>query len=99
MTAEGTQLRMDILSIERELGAHDLADLACWIMDQPAIVAIQLSMIGVIPTRAARRWATASRSDRAVEPLVHLYRMGRIGAATFFEVLCSIQLPLGSEGE
>lgn len=91
MTAEGTQLRMDIRSLEREIGARDLAELSCWAMEQPAIGAIHVSMVGVIPTRATGSWATASCSDRAVEPLVQLYRMGRISAAIFFEVLASFQ--------
>lgn len=91
MAAEGTQLRMDVLPIERELAVQDLADLACWIMEHPAIGAVHLKMIGVIPTSTSRPWATASRSDRAVEPLVQLYRMGRIAAITFFEVLRSVQ--------
>ena len=91
LAAEGTQLRMDILPIERELAVLDLADLACWIMDQPAIGAVHIRMTGVIPTSISRPWATASRSDRAVEPLVQLYRMGRIGAIAFFEVLRSVQ--------
>lgn len=91
MSAEGTQLRMNIQSAEGELGAKDLADLACWIMDQPAIGAVHLSLVGAFKARATRRWATACRSDRAVEPLIQLYRMGRIGAARFFEVLLSIR--------
>lgn len=91
LAAEGTQLRIDILPIERELAVQDLADLACWIMEHPAIVAVHLKMTGVIPTSTSRPWATASRSDRAVEPLVQLYRMGRIGAIAFFEVLRSVQ--------
>ena len=91
MTADGTQLRMQIQSVERELGVHDQADLVCWIMDQPAIAAIHFSVIGATTARATRRWATASRSDRAVEPLVQLYRMGRIGAASYFEALFSIR--------
>lgn len=91
MAAEGSQLRMDVLPIERELAVQDLADLVCWIMEHPAIGAVHLKMIGVIPTSTSRPWATASRSDRAVEPLVQLYRMGRIGAIAFFEVLRSLQ--------
>jgi hypothetical protein len=91
MVAEGTQLRMDILPIERDLGVQDLADLACWIMEHPAIGAVHLRMTGVIPTSTSRPWATASRSDHAVEPLVQLYRMGRIGAIAFFEVLRLVQ--------
>ena len=91
LAAEGTQLRMDILPIERELAVQDLANLACWIMEQPAVGAVHVQMTGVIPTSISRPWATASRSDRAVEPLVQLHRMGRIGAAAFFEVLRSVQ--------
>jgi hypothetical protein len=91
MVAEGTQLRMDILPIERELTVQDLADLACWFMEQPSIGAIHLRLIGLLAVSASSPWATASRSDLALVPLVQLYRMGRLRAAAFFEVLRSVQ--------
>lgn len=91
MSAEGTQLQMTIESVDRELGVQDQADLACWIMDQHVIAAIHLKVFGATSASTTSRWVTATRSDRALEPLMQLYRMGRIEPDRFFDVLFSIR--------
>lgn len=87
LIAQGTSLRMTIHAEERETGLTDQVDLIRWLLTQAPVCGVHVERLGLSRGGRQPTWISATHSDKAIQPLLELYGLGRIDASTAVKVI------------